>query len=303
MNNQPPVLKNNLEERISEFLEYLIENGGPELQDYERFTSIVNRLVPEQVDIFREKIKTVLNENTLIGHGFVKPYGYPGDFTLIDKIYKFDVNQDVQYKNWDLFFQNQPGANAVRNRKDFFIEYCKNLVSRKADAKVLILGSGPASDVYEFLTNFQGGNNLSIDLIDFDQSAIDFSMEKNKKFNGQITYNKINALRFNSYKLYDLIWSAGLFDYFKDKHFTFLIRKYFNCLVEDGEMVISNFSTKNPTKRLMEVLSDWYLNLRTESDLFRIASDANIDKELVCVEKEPLGINLFLKVKKTLIPS
>ena len=140
---------------------------------------------------------------------------------------------------------------------------------------------------------------MSIDLIDFDQSAIDFSMEKNKIFNGQITYNKINALRYNSYKLYDLIWSAGLFDYFKDKHFTFLIRKYINCLNEDGEMVISNFSTKNPTKRLMEVLSDWYLNLRTESDLFRIASDANVDKELVSVEKEPLGINLFLKIKKT----
>jgi len=63
-------------------------------------------------------------------------------------------------------------------------------------------------------------------------------------------------------------------------------------------MVISNFSTKNPTKRLMEILSDWYLNLRTESDLFRIASDANIDKELVSVDKEPLGINLFLKIRK-----
>ena len=217
---------------------------------------------------------------------------------LIDKIYQFEINQDLQYKNWDVFFQNQPGANAVRNRKDFFLEYCKKLVSRKENAKVLILGSGPASDVYEFLTTSGGGNNLNIDLIDFDQSAIDFSMNKNKKFNGQITYNKINALRFNSYNLYDLIWSAGLFDYFKDKHFTFLIRKYINCLAEDGEMVISNFSTKNPTKRLMEVLSDWYLNLRTESDLFRIASDANIDKELVSVEKEPLGINLFLKIKK-----
>ena len=91
-----------------------------------------------------------------------------------------------------------------------------------------------------------------------------------------------------------------MFDYFKDKHFTFLIRKYINCLDDDGEMVISNFSTKNPTKRLMEVLSDWYLNLRTESDLFRIASDANVNKELVSVEKEPLGINLFLKIKKKL---
>jgi 2-polyprenyl-3-methyl-5-hydroxy-6-metoxy-1,4-benzoquinol methylase len=293
------ILKNDLEDEVSEFLDYLIEKGGPELQDYDKFTSIVNNLEPVKVDDFRNKIKTILNKNTLIGHGFVKPYGYPGDFTLIDKIYSFEINQDLQFKNWDLFFQNQPGANAVRNRKDFFVEYCKNLSQRKANAKVLILGSGPASDVYEFLANYSGGNNINIDLIDFDQNAIDFSMEKNKKFNGQISYNKINALRYNSYKLYDLIWSAGLFDYFKDKHFSFLIRKYINCLTDDGEMVISNFSTKNPTKRLMEVLSDWYLNLRTESDLFRIASDGYIDKELVSVDKEPLGINLFLKIRKS----
>ena len=298
MNSKQIVMENNEEQEVSEFINYLIEKGGPELQDYEKFTSIVNSLDPADVDNFRQKIITILNENTLIGHGFVKPFGYPGDFTLIDKIYSFEINQDSTYKNWDLFFQNQPGAYAVRNRKDFFIEYCSNLISKKENAKVLILGSGPASDVYEFLSNFSGGNNINIDLIDFDQSAIDFSMKKNEKFNGQISYNKINALRFNSYKLYDLIWSAGLFDYFKDKHFTFLIRKYINCLEDDGEMVISNFSTKNPTKRLMEVLSDWYLNLRTESDLFRIASDANINKELVSVDKEPLGINLFLKIRK-----
>jgi hypothetical protein len=298
MKSKPLEMNIGPEPEVSDFLNYLIKKGGPELQDYEKFTSIVNSIEPDDVDKFRQEIKTILNENTLIGHGFVKPYGYPGDFTLIDKIYRFDINQDSQYKNWDLFFQNQPGAGAVRNRKDFFIDYCKNLVLRKKNAKVLILGSGPASDVHEFLTNFSGGNGITIDLIDFDQSAIDFSRQKNEMFDGQISYNKINALRFNSYKLYDLIWSAGLFDYFKDKHFTFLIRKYINCLDDDGEMVISNFSTKNPTKRLMEVLSDWYLNLRTESDLFRIASDANVNKELVSVEKEPLGINLFLKIRK-----
>jgi hypothetical protein len=298
MNTKPFIVENNQEPEVSDFLYNLIENGGPEFHEYEKFTSIVNNLDPADVDNFRQKIQSILNENTLIGHGFVKPYGYPGDFRLIDKIYRFDINQDSRYKNWDLFFQNQPGAYAVRNRKDFFIDYCRNLTLRKEDAKILILGSGPASDVYEFLSDYSGGNNISIDLIDFDQSAIDFSMKKNEIFNGRISYNKINALRYNSYKLYDLIWSAGLFDYFKDKHFTFLIRKYINCLDNEGEMVISNFSTKNPTKRLMEVLSDWYLNLRTESDLYRIASEASINKELVSVDKEPLGINLFLKIRK-----
>jgi len=298
MNRKPLEWSYGLDEKINDFLEFLIENGGPEPSEYEKFTSLVNNLKPEEVDDFRERMKPILNDKTLIGHGFIKPYGYPGDFTLINKIYLFEVNSDAKYKNWDLFFQNQPAANAVRNRKGYFMEYCKALISRKANAQVLVLGSGPASDVNEFLTTYLSGKGIRFDLIDFDQAAIDFSMKKNKKFNGQISYNRINALRFNSYRLYDLIWSAGLFDYFKDKHFTYLIRKYVNCLSEDGEMVISNFSTKNPTKRLMEVLSDWYLNLRTESDLFRIASDANIDKEMVSVEKEPLGINLFLKIRK-----
>ena len=289
---------NKLDNNVFEFIDYLIGKGGPELQDYCEFTAIVNSLDSDEIDDFRERIKTILNDNTLIGHGFVKPFGYPGDFTLIDKIYTFEINDDPRFRNWDLFFQNQPGAIAVRNRKDFFLEYCKKLVVNKESPRVLILGSGPASDVYEFMTSYSGPSTISFDLIDFDQAAIDFSMKKNSRFNDQISYNRINALRYNSYKLYDLIWSAGLFDYFKDKHFTFLIRKYVNCLCEDGEMVISNFSTRNPTKRLMEVLSDWYLNLRTESDLFRIASDANVDKEMVSVEKEPLGINLFLKIRK-----
>ncbi|EFK97691.1 regulatory protein [sediment metagenome] len=298
MNTMTFELETEVNDQVTEFLNYLLENGGPNPEDYTKFTSIVDNLDPSEVDNFRDKIKSVLNENTLIGHGFVKPYGYSGDFHLIDKIYQFDVNEDSRYKNWDLFFQNQAGANAVRNRKDFFIKYCKDLVINKENPKVLILGSGPASDVYEFLNNYSGSNNISFDLIDYDQAAIDFSMKKNQKFNGHVSYNRINALRYNSFKLYDLIWSAGMFDYFKDKHFTFLIRKYINCLAEDGEMVISNFSTRNPTKRLMEVLSDWYLNLRTESDLFRIALDACVDKELVSIDKEPLGVNLFLKVRK-----
>jgi hypothetical protein len=298
MTSKPTGTMINNHVEMSDFLNTLIEKGGPEPGDYQMFTSIVNNLQDVEINEFREKIRNILNENSLIGHGFVKPYGYPGDFKLIDNIYQFCINEDPKYKNWDLFFQNQPGANAVRNRKDYFIESCKRLVSEKEDARVLILGSGPASDVHEFLAGGPGRTKMTFDLIDFDQAAIDFSKKKNEEFGSQVTYNRINALRFNSYKLYDLIWSAGLFDYFKDKHFTFLLRKYFNCLTDEGEMVISNFSTKNPTKRLMETLSDWYLNLRTESDLYRIASDAGIDKELVSVDKEPLGINLFLKIRK-----
>jgi extracellular factor (EF) 3-hydroxypalmitic acid methyl ester biosynthesis protein len=297
MNKKALFIKNNKDKNSQEFINQVINNGGPESDEYEAFTTIVNRLEPDEIDHFRELIYSILNENTLIGHGYIKPFGYPGDFMLIDKIYHLTVNPDPKYKKWDLYFQNQAGADAVRNRKEYFLDYCNRLALEKPGSKVLILGSGPATDVNEFLIGAHY-NNMTFDLVDFDQKAIDFSFEKNKNFNGKITYNKINALRFSPFKLYDLIWSAGLFDYFKDKHFAFLVKKYFNCLAIDGEMVISNFSKRNPNKRLMEVMSDWYLNHRSESDLFHITADANIDMEQVSIDKEPTGVNLFLKIKK-----
>jgi SAM-dependent methyltransferase len=279
------------------FLNYLVDTGGPEEQDYARFTELVDNLNPEHLESLREILMPILDRNTLIGHGFEKPFGYPGDFSLINNIYYFHVNEEEKYRNWDLFFQNQPAAIAVRNRKEYFLSHCKKLITQKnGNIKVLILGSGPATDVNEFLTNYPD-SNINFDLIDFDQNAIDFSIEKNKKFNGMVSYNRINVLRYKPYKMYDLIWSAGLFDYFKDKHFIFLIRKYINCLADDGEFVISNFSTENPTRKLMEVLSDWKLNHRSESDLLNIASEAGIDLNAVSIDSEPTGVNLFLKIR------
>jgi len=281
------------------YLKGLVDSGGPEKEDYAIFTDIIDNLSPAEIADFREQLLPVLNENTLIGYGFKKPFGYPGDFNLINSIYNFHVNENGKFRKWDIFFQNQPGAIAVRNRKDYFVNYCKLLTAKQGkDVKVLILGSGPATDVYDFLNN-NPESKISFDLIDFDQNAIDFSMEKNRRFNGAVTYNRINVLRYKPYKMYDLIWSAGLFDYFKDKHFVFLIQKYFNCLAEDGEYIISNFSTENPTRRLMEVLSDWFLNHRSKTDLLDIARRACIDEKLIQIDTEPLGVNLFLRISKT----
>ena len=278
------------------FLSYLVENGGPELRDYEEFNFIVNTLDLKYLDEFRELINPILNVNTLIGYGYTKPFGYPGDFYLMDHIYSYHVNEDKKYRNWDLFFQNQAGAMAVRNRKDYFLSQCRNLaLSKPGEKKVLILGSGPATDVNEFLNRYTG-NNISFDLVDFDQNAINYSSNKNKKFEKLISYYKVNVLRFEPFKRYDLIWSAGLFDYFREKHFVYLVRKYINYLADGGELVIGNFSTENPTKNLMEVLSDWYLNCRSREDLLRIAEEAGLLNEKVFVDAEALEVNLFLKI-------
>ncbi len=279
------------------FLFSLIENGGPEPKEYKELTAIVNNLEDNELDCFREVIRRSLNENTLIGHGFIKPFGYPGDFSLIHNIYREYVNPDSRYSNWDRFFQDQAGAHAVRNRKDYFLERCKE-IDRKdgGEKRVLILGSGPATDVNEYFQR-NTDSRIHFDLVDFDQNAIDFAKSQNEQFKASINYFKSNVLRFKPYQWYDLIWSAGLFDYFKDKHFIYMVNKYYKYMTEGGEFIIGNFSNSNPTRRLMEVLSDWYLNHRSKYDLVRMAIEAEAREELVEVEREELGVNLFLRIK------
>ena len=292
------ILTNQLQKEIVKFLSQLVSKGGPEPHEYQAFTDIVNHLKPEQVDPFREIIKPSLNKNTLIGHGFVKPFGYPGDFHLIHNIYKQKANPDPKFKCWDDFFLNQPAAQAVRNRKNFFLNSCRSLEKNNLKAiNVLILGCGPATDVNQYITE-NPYSRIRFDLLDFDQNAIDFAKAQNVKFNGNIEYFRINVLRYKPYKYYDLIWSAGLFDYFKEKHFIYLINKYYKNLAENGEFLVGNFSHLNPTKRLMEVLSDWYLNHRSRYDLIRMAVEADVNEDHIRIENEELGINLFMRIKK-----
>jgi SAM-dependent methyltransferase len=279
------------------FLTYLVKNGGPEIRDYEEFIFIVNTLDSNSLHEFREVLNPILNLNTLIGRSYVKPFGYPGDFYLIDHIYSNHVNGDKKYRNWDIFYQNQAGTRAVRNRKDYFLNQCLNLALKKhGEKRVLILGSGPATDVNEFL-NMYTGNDIRFDLVDFDQNAIDYSSDKNKNFEKLISYYKVNVLRFEPSKRYDLIWSAGLFDYFREKHFVYLLKKYINYVAEGGELVIGNFSTENPSKNLMEVVSEWYLNYRSREDLLKIAGEAGLLNGKVFIDAEALGVNLFLNIQ------
>ncbi len=277
----------------------ILDNYGPEEEDFDRIMELIDQLPAEEVETFREAMQPILHPGTIIGFSFTKPFGYNGDFFIIEKIYQRYVTDDPRFKKWDEFFHRLPAAIAVVNRKDLAIKILKELQEEARGKKkhVLILGSGPVTEVNEYL-NDTPGNTLQFDLIDLDQRAIDYARQKNKAFQDCLNFANKNVIRFTPDKKYDLIWSAGLFDYFKDKHFVFLLKKYYEHIAPGGEMVIGNFNIKNPSKKIMEVLGDWFLYHRSEEELQQFATRAGIDAVLADVISEPLGINLFLKVRK-----
>jgi len=284
---------------IEQFLSVLFAKNGPDKEDYQPIFDIVDSLNSEDIDKTRDLMKPILNPNTIIGFSYTKPFGYNGDFFIIEKIYQRYINQNSKYRKWDEYFHEFPAAIAVVNRKTLAKEIFQKLNDEACglSRNVLILGSGPVSETFEFFEN-NNDSPLLFDMIDLDKRAIAYAKTKNKKYLSSMTFYNKNVIRFVPDKKYDLIWSAGLFDYFKAKHFVYLLKKYYEFLNEGGEMIIGNFNIENPSKKIMEILGDWFLHHRSVEELKSYARQAGISEDNIDVFQEPLGINLFLRVRK-----
>ena len=282
-------------------LKKILSQKGPHSEEFKDIIKIFEDLSEDyEIEQFRDMLEPILKSETLMGHSFTKPLGYSGDYQIIEKMYTSHKSVNPEYFKWDEFFHWLPAVTAVVNRKGMAVSLLKSLnkKTKKTHTRVLILGSGPATEVNEYMESV-ADNKLYFDLVDFDQRAIEHAEAKNWKYMDYITFHNKNVLRFSPEGCYDLIWSAGLFDYFQDKLFIRLLRRFSNSISDQGEMIIGNFNTSNPSRKVMEVLGDWYLYHRTEEQLKNFAIEAGINPENIEIFSEPLGINLFLKVKKS----
>lgn len=91
----------------------LVNNGGPNTDDFTRLNLLFNSLAAEikaspHAQSLVAEIRTALGEavspETIQGYGLQKPLGYPGDFLMIDKIYQYHTTPPPGSKTGICFF-------------------------------------------------------------------------------------------------------------------------------------------------------------------------------------------------------
>jgi extracellular factor (EF) 3-hydroxypalmitic acid methyl ester biosynthesis protein len=288
-------------------LKSLAQKGGPDPDDYEDTQAFFSEVMgvirstedaDDHLDFFYKNIgELLLCETGMMGFTVLKPHGYAGDFEMIDRIYQRWTSPKQELKKWDVFFQSQKACVAVRNRKDFFIELVHKLHDSSEDESfnILNVGSGPGRDVYALLE--KNKLNVSIDCIDQDEKAILYDKNLCEKFSDSVTFYKKNIFHYRTSNRYDLIWSAGLFDYLDDRLFRILLKKLYKLIKPGGRLVVGNFSPINPSRDFME-FGKWYLHHRSEDELLLLADGVAEENCEVIIEKEKEGINLFLTIEK-----
>lgn len=264
----------------------------------------------EAVEFLRQKLKHIIYLSPFAERVFNKPLGYAGDYEMMNLIYKQeDVGKSLFAQCLHRYYINEPAAQAVRNRADYLV----NIITRALKAapkdrpyRILSVACGPAMEWQQLIPIVSNmSQEIIVDLLDQDKTALQDTQNQLKqlcrKYSPPITFQFTNKAikniisRGTDDKKYDLVYSAGLFDYLSDPIANKAATKMFESVESGGKMIIGNFNVYNPNMAGMDYALDWKLIYRSEADLVNLFS--GIDGKL-SIENETLDINLFCVIDK-----
>jgi hypothetical protein len=286
------------------YIRRLVEQGGPRESDFSTLDYWIidvhtawhtGKLSGSELAEIRAAFGDALSPSTMQGFALTKPHGYPGDFEVIDRMYQMSVSSDPRLANWDRFFHQHAAPKAVRNRKTYFHRLLDRHSVRKQPLRVLKIASGPGRSMFEWLSAHPNAP-VTFECVEIDLNAIDYASRLNERFLDRIAFVQKNAMRYRPSGEYDLIWAAGIFDYFDDRTFISLFERLVPALAEGGELVVGNFSDRNPSRAYMELLGGWSLHHRTDNHLMRLARECGVAPNRISAGTEPEHVNLFLHV-------
>lgn len=293
---------------VSDYLSFVIPSK------YQKIPSMILNADPTVIEactkFIRLHVGNLIYDAPFANRAYYKPRGYAGDYEMMNHLYRSEsVGETLFDQCMHRYLIEEPAARAVKNRGNYLFDKIKQTVAKspKSKIKILAVASGPAKEQQMFLQNCSEFQGKKIEFVCIDQDEESLKHAQRELHNIERFARTGHEFKFINQAIknilvkglpegdFDLIYTAGLFDYFTDMVATSAARTLYHGLADSGELIIGNFSTSNPTRALMEMILDWHLIYRSQEDMIRLFS--NIGKS-VEVEQEKLGINLFAIVKK-----
>lgn len=266
------------------------------------------------IGYFRKKLRHLVYQSPIADRAYRKPLGYAGDYQMMNIIYDSGVTGSTLFsKCMHRYFVTETASKAVRNRAHFLRDKIINVLHHQNPArspkKILSVACGPARELELALMQAPEVREINheFQLLDQDTNALQHAQKRlmiasrklNHKFNVKFLNLAIKNIIVRGLPEdgYDLIYSAGLFDYFSDPVAAMAAEKLFKSVKPGGTLIIGNFDIKNPSQTVMELVLDWELIYRSSEQLLKLFSHL---PGTLKVEEEGEKVNLFCVIQKPL---
>ncbi len=263
--------------------------------------------------VFREGIAKVTAESALMSQALQKPYGYPGDFSLLESIYQGTASPNTVSavgQSIDLWTIGTGLARAVIDRKNalrmFIEDFATTYKASSSRARVLSIASGAARELRELPLDALA--NLDVTLLDVDLRGMYFAKAffNSRHIPLYIETIVADVLSDETGKLfhdkapYDLIYSFGLYDYLSDNDILKSIALSKRVLNNNGRFVFCLKDTRYYDSWFYDWGANWRFYPRTAEDGFVLAEKAGLNvEETYTIENRVVTIYICKPVSTT----
>lgn len=240
----------------------------------------------------------LVRQDPFTERAFSKPRGYAGDAVMLDYIYRpgplslSDIGKQLHSATTGV-----SSAKSISWRRDHLGTEIAKIVADAAGARLLSVASGHLREL-DVVRELAHQRNFHIDALDQDENSLKEAVCSYPDFNiNPINKSITHLFKTKERACYDLIYSAGLFDYLPVKTASALLQKLLDLLKPSGRLVVGNYATDNFGRGYMEGMMDWRLIYREEADLIDLINSTGNTREYRTYRDAP-GNVVYLEVSR-----
>lgn len=258
---------------------------GPELTAL--YLGVSNEKQSNLLDEFvlyasKHQIAEAIMQDPYSARARIKPRGYAGDAVMLDFVYDSPRLLKQLTGLGRTVFQGTtegPMGRSITYRRDLLRSHILNVISSRRAPRILSVASGHCRELED--TPLEHSNAAHFVALDQDPESCSWTA---RRFGDHLrvvneSFRKLLRSEFLSGG-FDLIYTAGLFDYLDDRIASALFRALSERLVRGGLLVIGNFAASAIGIGYMETFLEWKLIYRTPDELIRLGEGVHSDIRL-----------------------
>jgi extracellular factor (EF) 3-hydroxypalmitic acid methyl ester biosynthesis protein len=246
--------------------------------------------------LLNHPIQELLLQDPLTYRSFSKPRGYAGDAVLIDMIYfpqKTDLSS-VSSIGKEIYRYNtrSPLSCTLRKRMSLTADYIDEFAKQRDNISVLSVASGHCREL-KYSEAMKNGDVERFVALDNDESSLEFMKNEYKEMNLEAVPLSVSDIIKGKSQLgeFDLIYSAGLYDYLSNRFAQKLTSQLYKMLKPGGKLMLINIAQEYDEVGYLESFMDWVMVGRGKRETLELASDLRTNEPAILNVNNGVEIN------------
>lgn len=227
-------------------------------------------------EVRRHPLFETCQQDPYTARAFRKPRGYAGDAVMMDFVYSGRAPAGTSPLGQEIFQATTrvPMGLSVLYRRALLQSTINDTIARQPSCRILSVASGHCREVEDSLL-FKDGVDCEFIALDQDPETSTVVAREFAHPRLQVLTERVRSLVFGRLDLgqFDLIYSAGLYDYLPDATAMMLTARLHSMLKPGGRLLIANFLRSSYGRGYLEAFMDWQLQYRSEDDVRSLFPD------------------------------